>query len=343
MLIQSWSSKFILKVNLKKSPIRKGLFVFFIFSLLITLQGCDFFSNRILNKTIVEVGPHRMTTQEFSKLLAVKLKNLDALSAKDPIILKKFKDKIIADFVVESLLLIWFKQEGLSLTTAELDKELKELQNGYPDDKSFRLTLSDESITYSHWRKQVEHGLKRRKAFALINKSIAPPSEEELLSYFNNNKERYQQKEAMQLSHVLVLDENQAEIVKKLLRTQRFPEVVKKFSMSPDAAFGGSYGWVERDLNGELDHLFKLRVGEISAPVKLLGGFHLFHIDSKRGQRQKTFTEVRDQANNDVLALRQTAKFSAWLDEQIKKYKVFKNAQAIESLYVETQDGPSQK
>ncbi len=343
MLIQSWSSKFILKVISKKSPALKGLFVFFIISLLATLSSCDFFSNRILNKTVVEIGPHRVTTQEFSKLLAVKLKNLDALSAKDPVILKKFKDKIIADFVVESLLLIWFKEERLTLTAAELDKELKELQNGYPDDKSFRLTLSDESITYSHWRKQVEHSLRRRKAFALINKNITAPSEDELLSYYNNNKERYQQKEALQLSHVLVLDENQAEIVKKLSRSQSFPEVIKKFSMSPDASFGGSYGWVERDLNGELDHLFKLRAGDISAPVKLLDGFHLFRIDSKRGQRQKTFTEVREQAKNDVLALRQTAKFSAWLDEQIKKYKVFKNAQAIEGLYVETQDGPSQR
>ena len=343
MLIQSWSSNFIFKFNLKKSPTRKGLFIFVVFAFIITLSGCDFFSNRVLNKTVVEVGPYHMTTQEFSKLLALRLKNLDALSAKDPVILKKFKDKIIADYIVESLILIWFKDQGLSLPSEELNKELKDLQSGYPDDKSFRLTLSDESITYAHWSKQVELSLKRKKAFALINQSLTPPSEEELLSYYNNNKDRYQQKEAIQLSHVLVLDENQAEIVKKLSRSQSFTEVVKKFSMSPDAAFGGSYGWVERNLNGELEHLFKLRAGEVSAPIKLLDGFHLFRVESKRAQRQKPFSEVREQAKNDVIALRQTAKFSAWLDEQIKKYKVFRNVQAIDSLYVETQDGHSQR
>ena len=228
MLIQSWSSKFIFKFFIKISPFFKGLILFAVFSFIITLSGCDFFSNRVLNKTVVEIGPHRMTTQEFSKLLAVKLKSLDALSAKDPVILKKFKDKIIADFIVESFILIWFKQQGLALSTEEINKELKELQNGYPDDKSFRLTLSDESITYSHWSKQVEHSLMRKKAFALINQSLTPPSEEELLSYYNNNKDRYQQKEAIQLSHVLVLDENQAEIVKKLSRTQSFSEVVRR-------------------------------------------------------------------------------------------------------------------
>lgn len=344
MLIQSWLNKFYFTSLRIKSPACTGLFLFFfLLSASLILSGCDFFSNRVLNKTVVEIGPHRMTTQEFSKSLALKLKNLDALSAKDPAILSKFKDKIISDFVVESLILIWFQQQGLVLTSDEIDKELKELQSGYPDDKSFRLTLSEESIAYSQWRKQVEQSLKRKKTFAHINHNLIPPSEEELLSYYNNNKDRYQQKEALQLSHILVLDENQAEIVKKLTRSQKFDDVVKKFSMSPDAPYGGGYGRVERDSNTELEFLFKLRPGEVSAPVKLLDGFHIFRIEAKRGQRQKPFAEVREQAKNDVIALRQTAKFSAWLDEQIKKYKVYKNVQAIDGLYVETQDGPPSK
>ncbi len=342
MLILSWLNKFIPKLNFIKSPACSGLFLFLVLSVA-SLPGCDFFSNRVLNKTVVEVGRHRMTTQEFSKQLAAKLKNLDALSAKDPTILSKFKSKIISDFVVESLILIWFDEQGLTLGAGEIEKELKLLQNGYPDDKSFRLTLSEESIAYSQWKKQVEHSLKRKKAFAQINQGLAVPTEDELLSYYNNNKDRYQQKEALQLIHVLVLDENQAEIVKKLTRSQNFSEIVKKFSMGPDAAFGGNYGWVERDANSELEPLFKLRAGDISVPIKLLDGFHIFRIESRRNQRQKLFAEVREQAKNDVIALRQTAKFSAWLDEQIKKYKVFKNVQAIDGLYVETQDGPAQK
>ncbi|OFZ28505.1 MAG: hypothetical protein A2622_05255 [Bdellovibrionales bacterium RIFCSPHIGHO2_01_FULL_40_29] len=340
MLIQSWLSKFFRPHRTAKSPAWSGLFLFSVF---ILISGCDFFSNRVLNKTVVEVGPHRMTIQEFSKQLAAKLKNLDALSAKDPAILSKFKAKIISDFVVESLILIWFQEQKLTLTSEEVNAELKSLQSGYPDDKSFRLILSEESMAYSQWRKQIEQNLKRKKAFAHMNQNVTPPTEDELLSYFNNNKERYRQKEAVKLSHVLVLDENQAEIVKKLSRSQKFSEVIKKFSMSPDSAFGGEYGWVERDANDDLEKLFKMRAGEVSAPIKMPDGYHIFRIESRRGERQKTFNEVREQAKNDVIALRQTAKFSAWLDEQIKKYKVFKNVQALDSLYVETQDGSAQK
>ena len=95
MLIWSWLNNLFLNFVFDKSPARSGLFIFILFLNLFLISGCDFFSNRILNKTVVEVGPHHMTTQEFSKALASKLKNLDALSAKDPAILSKFKNKII--------------------------------------------------------------------------------------------------------------------------------------------------------------------------------------------------------------------------------------------------------
>lgn len=339
--MRSWLNKFSFSSLVIKDPVKSGFFVS-IFVVLTFFSGCDFFSNRVLTKPVVEVGENRMTLQDFSKALAAKLKNLDALSAKDPQIISKFKEKIISDFVVESLISLWFDEQKLALSQDELEKELKELQAGYPDDKSFRLALSEEGIPYSQWRRRVEVGLKRKIAFKHINQNITLPSDEELLSYYNNNKDRYQQKESVQLSHVLVMDENQAEIVMKLTKTQKFDDIIKKFSMASDAAYGGNYGWIDQDSNEELDKVFKSKVGAIIGPVKMQDGFHLFRIEQRRTRRQKTFDEVKEQARNDVIALRQTAKFSAWLDEQIKRYKILKNAQAIDALYIETQDGKAQ-
>lgn len=339
--MRSWLNKLFASIFFKTSPAKSGFFLFIIISSL-SLNSCDFFSNRVLTKPVVEVATYRMTLQEFSKALAAKLKNLDALSAKDPQIISKFKEKIISDFVVESLIALWFEEQHLTLNPDDLEKELKETQGGYPDDKSFRLALSEEGLPYAQWRRRVENSLKRKIAFKHMNQNITMPSEEEIQSYYNNNKDRYQQKESVLLSHILVMDENQAEIVKKLTKTQKFADIVKKFSMSPDAAFGGNYGWVDQDANEDLEKIFKSRVGEIVGPAKLQDGYHLFKIEQKRIRRQKTFEEVKDQAKNDVIALRQTAKFSAWLDEQIKRYKILKNAQAIDALYVETQDGKTQ-
>lgn len=332
MLTQNWLIKPSCRTLSMKSLAVAGFFIF----TLLGANGCDYFSNRILTQTVASVNQHKLTTQDLSKSLASKLKNLDALSAKDPQVLKRFKDKIVSDFIVESLMLLWFDEKGLVLTQKEIDAELKRLIGDYPDDASFRESLSEEGITYAQWVKKLETRLKRRIIFDQLIKDSAPPSEMELESYFQNNKIRYQLKEAVLLTHILVADENQAEIVKKMAKSQKFPDLMKKFSMSNDAKFGGQFGWVERDAQPEFDRAFKARVGEILPPLKLSDGYHIFRVEQKRSQRLRTYAEVAEQVRSEVLGLRETARFSAWLDEQIKRYKVYKNSVILDSIFVET-------
>jgi len=318
---------------LNKSFLIKNIFL----SLFIaTLSSCDLFSNKVLNQTVVSVENYKMTTQELSKALAYKLKNLDALSAKDPQVISQFKEKIISDFIVEAYMLLWFEEKKLSVTDKEVDAEVTKLVGDYPDDSSFRQTLSEEGMTFAQWRSKIEIGLKRKKIFSFLSAQVQTPSDAELESFYQNNKSRFIIKEAVLASHVLVADENQAEIVKKLSKTQKFSDLVKKFSMSSDAKDGGSYGWVEKDSTPDFERLFKAKTSEIIGPIKLSDGYHLFYIEQKRISRPKSFIEAKDQIKNEVIALRETARFSAWLDEQIKRYKVFKNTVVLESLMVET-------
>lgn len=300
------------------------------------MTGCDLFSNKVLSQVVISVGDRKMTTQELSKALASRLKNLDALSAKDPQVISQFKEKIVSDFIVESFMLLWFEEKHLSISTQDVDAEVKKLIGDYPDDASFRETLSEEGITFAQWRSKIEIGLKRKKIFELLASQVQPPSDAELESFYQTNKSRFQIKEAVLVTHILVADENQAEIVKKLTKTQKFPDLVKKFSMSTDASSGGQYGWVERENSPEFEKLFKARPGELVGPLKLADGFHIFRIEQKRVARAKTYDESKEQIKSEVLALRETARFSAWLDEQIKRYKVLKNSVILDNLYIET-------
>lgn len=323
MLIQNWLSK----------PARLFVAVFF----LVFFSGCDFFSNQLLSQVVVSVGSYKLTTQDLSKSLASRLKSLDALSAKDPKVISQFKEKIVADFIVESLLLLWFDERSLTLTTQEVEAEIKKLVGDYPDDASFREFLSEEGITFAQWKSKLEIGLKRKKIFSLLSSQAPPPTESELESYYQSNKTRFMVKDAVSVSHIVVADENQAEIVMKMTRSQKFIDLVKKFSMASDVAFNGTFGWIEREsMPNEFDRLYKLRLGEVTGPFKLSDGFHIFKIEQKRTSRIRQFNEAKEQVRSEVLALRETARFSAWLDEQIKRYKVYKNSVVLDALYVET-------
>lgn len=330
MLTRSWLNSLFKHASSSKSLAIAGLFV------LLNLSSCDFFSGRILSETLVEIEGQKLTTQEFSKLLSAKLKNLDALSAKDPLVVGKFKDAIVADFIVESLILLWFDQNKISLTDKEIDNEVKALTSSYPDDASLREALSSENLSFSDWQKKIVSGLKRKKVFQHLDSKSQPPTEAELVSYYENNKARFELKEAIQLSHVVVADENQAEIIKKLSRTQKFSDLIKKYSLASDSGFGGQFGWVERDSIPELDKAYRAKIGEILPPIRLADGLHVFKVEQRRPQRIRSYVDAKEQVLAEVLALRETARFSAWLDTQIKTHRVLKNASLIDNIYVET-------
>lgn len=325
MLTRAWSNNFFLNKKI----------LFYFLSVLI-LSSCDFISNKILTKPVVQVNSLQLTAQEFSKELAIKLKDFDALSAKDPKFLSVFKKQIINDFIITSLIELWFKENSMSLSQEEIDKEVKSMLSAYPSDSVFRELLSESQISYSDWVTKVEAGLKKKMLIASLNKNAPKISESELLSYYNSFRNKYEQRESILLSHILVSDDNQAMIVKKLANKQNFTEIAKKYSSAFNLESKDVYGWVERGFSSDLEKVFKLPIGSVFGPVKLSDGIHLFKLLEKKPFKIISFAEARPRVLSEVMALRETARFTAWLDVQIKRYKIKKNINMINSIRVET-------
>lgn len=321
MLIPNWSNK-----HLK-------LFSFFF---LLTFSSCDFVSGKILNKPVVQVENISLAAKDFSNELAIKLKDLDALSAKDPKILAVFKEQIVNDFIVSSFVSLWFKENSLVLSQEEINLEVKAMLSAYPTDALFRELLSEARLSYSEWLQKVEAVLKKKLLLAELGKNASKVTDDELLSYYNSNRSRYEQAESVLLAHILVSDDGQAEIVKNLLKRQAFGDVAKKYSSAYNPESKDIYGWIERGYAPELEKIFKQNIGGTLGPVKLSDGIHMFKLLEKKSFKIKTFAEAQKQVRSEVLALRETARFTAWLDVQIKKYRVKKNLSMLDSIRVET-------
>lgn len=299
-------------------------------------SSCDFISNKILTKPIVQVENYSFSAQDFSKELAIKLKDLDALSAKDPKILSVFKDQIVNDFVISTFVSLWFKENSLTLSPEEVDLEVKSMLSAYPTDALFRELLSEARLSYAEWLQKVESVLKKKHLLAALAKDAPKITDDELLSYYNSNRSRYEQPEAVLLAHILVSDDGEAEIVKNLLRKQPFTEVAKRYSSAYNQESKDVYGWIERGYAPELEKSFKQSIGETLGPVKLSDGIHIFRLMEKKPFKIRTFAEAKTQITSEVRALRETARFTSWLDVQIKKYRVKKNLSMLDSIRVET-------
>ena len=128
--------------------------------------------------------------------------------------------------------------------------------------------------------------------------------------------------------HILVKTEPEARNIAELInRGQDFVELAKKKSTGPSASRGGDLGYFSKgDMVKEFEDVaFKLKVGQVSEPVKTKFGWHLIKLEDKR--KAAPFEEVKDQVKTELIykkaqevlaGLRKAAKVEI-LDAKLKK------------------------
>lgn len=313
-----------------KSPAKSGLFIL----MMITLGGCPSTYQRISKKPVEKVNEHVLTAKEFANLLARRLRNYDALAAKDPNNILRIKEEILKNFLIQSLTMDWARTQNIIISEGDLDKEVNKLRMNYPDDLSFRRALAQENFSFSEWREGLRYVLIEREVFKKLNEKIKSPSDEEIKQYYETHKDRYKRKERIFIQQVVVDNEVKAETIKSDLKSKDFAEIAKKFSITPEAKTGGIIGWIEKGTVDYFDPLFTANaaVQTIKSPF----GIHLIRVQKKAPASIAPLEEVKSQIIYSLRAQREQAEYIAWLDAQIRSSKVQKDYELMSTMSVDT-------
>jgi peptidyl-prolyl cis-trans isomerase C len=315
-------------MSFKGSPVITGLFI-------LMLTACTSNYQKLSTKPVAKVNEHVFTTKEFANQLARKLKNFDALAAKDPGNVARTKEDLIRQFVVKSLTLDWARANNIFITEKALDTEVDKLRANYPDDLSFRRSLALENLSFSEWREDLRYVLIEREVFKKINEKIKAPADEEVRSYYDSHKDQYKRKERVFLRQVLVDDEARADLMKTQLKNKDFAEVAKKYSMAPEGKNGGLIGWIEAGSVDFFDPLFKAPMNSVQT-IHSPFGFHLVRVEKKQGASILPMEEVKPQIIRALRAQREQGDYVAWLDAQLRSSKVYKDYDLMNALTVDT-------
>ncbi|WP_374000955.1 peptidyl-prolyl cis-trans isomerase [Bdellovibrio bacteriovorus] len=317
-----------MKIN--KSPALTGLFIF----MSLALAGCPSSYQKISTKPVEKVNDHVLTSKQFANQLARRLRNFDALAAKDPNNIHRIKEEILRDFLVKSLTLDWSRAQSIVISEATLDKEVDSLRANYPDDLSFRRALAQENLSFSEWREELRYSLVEREVFKKINEKVKAPTEEEIKRYYEDNKDRYKRKERIYLRQIVVDEDAKADAIKSDLKSGDFAELARKYSITPDAKQGGVVGWIEKGTVDYFDPLFS--VGSGVQTIKSPFGIHLIRVEKKAAASTLTLEEVKPQIIRALRAQREQAEYVAWLDAQLRSSKVLKDYDLMNSIKVDT-------
>lgn len=185
----------------------------------------------------------------------------------------------------------------------------------------------DKDELYIQEAKRMQDNILKQFAVHKLLKDITV-TEDEMLGYYNSNKEMFKEPESIKASHILVEDEGKAnEIANEINDGLSFEEAAKKYSSCPSKDQGGDLGYFSKGkMVPEFEEAaFNMNVGEISSPVKSQFGHHIINVVDKKEEHTKDFDGVKEQLQQQLLAKKQQETYLSRVDELKKEYEVVVN------------------
>jgi peptidyl-prolyl cis-trans isomerase C len=294
-------------------------------------------SSMIRNKSVVRVNSVDLTAEEFAGRLARKLKDYDALFAKDQQNLKRAKEQTVEEFVLEVLTKQYAKENNLIVSHDLLEQESSKLRSKYPDDIAFRRALSQENISFAQWNKELEYSLLQRLVHAQISKNVVALKESEIKGYYEANISEFNRPARIKLRQILVEKEDVAKrLYTELQEGSDIGKLAKDYSIAPEATNNGVTDWIDKGALDIFDQAFKLNSGQRSKILKSPYGYHIYEVVKKEPEVHLSLQEARARVERQLREKKEQTAFSTWLDHELRKSQVSRNEDMIQAVKVTT-------
>lgn len=140
-------------------------------------------------------------------------------------------------------------------------------------------------------RKVMVQSLLEKKAGELV-------AEDETKAAYDALVKEQRDIEEVKARHILVKEEDEAkEIAKKIEDGEEFDALAKELSVDKaSGAVGGDLGWFgkEQMVKPFAEAAFKLKEGEVSAPVQSQFGWHVIKLEDRRKKEIPTYSDAKD-------------------------------------------------
>lgn len=270
---------------------------------------------------IAEVAGHKLYKEDLNLLVEEEPQLKQILKTK-PELKNEIYQNLINRWINLTLLYLQAEKEGIS-KDFQIQKKLEELKKMY----------------------LAEEYLKRKVGEIKIE-------EEVLKSYYERNKERYRKAEGVKVKHILIYVPEKADnatfqkaltkanqIYSKILKGASFEEMAKLYSDDTTSKVkGGDLGIIRKgETLPEFEReIFKLKVGEISKPIRSPYGYHIVKIEKKIPAELLPFDTVKSLVEEDYRKEREKFLMEKLLEELYQVYQPKIYLEDIKEAFNET-------
>ncbi len=205
----------------------------------------------------------------------------------------KIHAAVLGQLIEQRLILQEAKKMGTLVTSDEVGARLKEIRGRFPSEDEYRASIAKTQLSEEQLKEHVRNQLMVQHAVDAKVRAKIFISPQDIAEAVRAHPEMAKTGERVRASHILVrvADERSKEkaqeriqaVHRQLVQGADFAQLAKQYSDAPDAAEGGSMGWMaRRDLLPELDEaLFGLPIGSYSTPIRSKLGFHIVRVDER--------------------------------------------------------------
>ncbi|SFS35403.1 peptidylprolyl isomerase [Paenibacillus sp. 453mf] len=206
-------------------------------------------------------------------------------------------------------------EANVTVTDEDVNAELETLKTQYGGEEAFDMALAQSGMTLDALKKNMDLQVKMRK----ILEPQTDVTDEEISTYYEENKASFATPEQVRASHILVETKEEADAIKKELDggADFATLATEKSTDTASAANGGDLGFF-----GEEDMLepfskaaFSMQVDEISDPVQSDYGYHIIMKTDHKEATNPTLEDKKEEIRK-ILVDQQIGELSStWMTD----------------------------
>ena len=236
------------------------------------------------------------------------------------------KENVIEKTLIEQAA----KKDSRKIPDAEIETALAEMKKQYAGNERFAEELEAEDE--EKIKESIELQMKIERMLQNACKDIPEPSQENVLKFYDENKEQFKSAEQVRVGHIVKhinwqVDETAAhDIIKKaqdeLNNGAVFETLVTKYSDCPDN--GGDLGYITRGQMVEEfeDVVFNLGLGEVSGVFRTRFGFHIAKLYDRKQACVHSLEEVKDHIVSELKKQMRSKAADEFVDRLKSKAKI---------------------
>lgn len=262
------------------------------------IWACLLLSVGTAQEIVAEVGEERITKAELADRL-----------------ISQSGRAMLEEMIGERLLQRAARQQGVTVTDAEVEARIRVLQENAGGEQPFTQKLSALGLTPALLRQQVRLQLTAEKVLKLT------VTDEEIAQYFELNRPLLDIPARVKLRRLVVTDEAKAKQAhERLRRGEPFPRVTSEMSDFPDVrAEQGEFGiWQQYSgIDAVIEErAFQLQKGQFTEPFPYGGEYYILYAEEVFPAQPATLENARERIRVILLTRKWQSVYPAWLAEQ---------------------------